>query len=126
EDNYDSDPATKPKSELGVFQARLLAAIQAYCKTATDTGVQGATYVVYNAAAYPYFAVDTNKNGVWDAGEATGPKFDTKTFRATFNYNFSVKEPGCWAHNPKYTLQVLYDSIQDLGGNLTGLVRPTP
>ena len=31
-----------------------------------------------------------------------------------------------WAHNPKYALQYLYDSIQDLGGNLTGLVRPTP
>jgi hypothetical protein len=126
EDNYDSDPTTKPKAELGVFQARLLAAIQAYCKTATDSGVTGANYVAYNAAAYPYFVVDANKNGVWDPGETTGPKFDTKTFRATFNYNFTVKEPGCWAHNPKYTLQILYDSIQDLGGNLTGLIRPTP
>jgi hypothetical protein len=124
EDNYDSNPATKPKAELGVFQARLYAAIQAYCKAKTDAATPGATYVVYNPAAYPYFVVDSNKNGVWDSNEATAPKFDTKAFRATFNYNFSIKEPGCWAHNPKYTLQILYDAIQDLGGNLTGLVRP--
>jgi hypothetical protein len=126
EDNYDGDAATKPKAEFGVFQARLLAAIQLWCKTKTDAAVPGANYVVYNPAAYPYFSVDTNKNGVWDAGETAAPKFDTKTFRATFNYNFSVKEPGAWAHNPKYAFQVLYDSIQDLGGNVTGLVRPVP
>jgi hypothetical protein len=124
EDNYDGDPATKPKAEYGVFQARLLAAIQAYCATATDNGVTGAKYVVYNPDAYPYFAVDTNKNGVWDPGETTAPKFDTKTFRASFNYNLSVKEPGGWAHNPRYVFQVLYDAIKDLNGNLTNLVRP--
>jgi hypothetical protein len=124
EDNWDGDPATKPKAEVGVFQARLLAAIQAYCKFATDNGVSGAKYVVYNPDAYPYFAVDNNKNGVWDPGETTAPKFDTKTFRATFNYNLTVKEPGAWAHNPRYTVQILYDGIQDLAGNLTGLVRP--
>jgi hypothetical protein len=126
EDNYDGNPATKPKAEYGVFQARLLAAIQAYCKAKTDAGVPGATYVVYNPDAYPYFTVDTNKNGVLDPGESTAPKFDTKAFRATFNYNYSVKEPGGWAHNPKYVFQVLYDSIKDLNGDLTGLVRPTP
>ena len=126
EDNYDGNAATKPKAELGVFQARLLSAIQLYCKTKADAGVPGANYVVYNGDAYPYFAIDKDKDGVWDPGETGAPKFDTKTFRATFNYNLSVKEPGSWAHNPKYTLQYLYDSIQDLGGDLTGLVRPTP
>jgi len=124
EDNYDNDPTTKPKAELGVFQARLLAAIQSYCAAKTDAGVSGASYVAYNGAAYPYFVKDTNKNGIAEASETGAPKFDTKTFRATFNYNFSVKEPGSWAHNPKYVLQVLYDSIQDLGGNVTGLTRP--
>ena len=124
EDNYDNDPATKPKAELGVFQARLLTTIQNYCKTAADAAVSGAQYVAYNGAAYPYFVKDANKNGVWDAGETTSVKFDTKAFRATFNYNFSVKEPGSWAHNPKYVLQVLYDAILDLGGSTTGLTRP--
>jgi len=124
EDNYDTNPATKPKAEFGVFQARLLSAIQLYCKGKTDAATPGANYVAYNGAAYPYFVIDTNKNGVADAGETGAPKFDTKAFRATFNYNFSVKEPGAWAHNPKYVLQILYDAILDMNGDTTGLTRP--
>jgi len=125
ESNYDSNPATKPKAEFGVFQARLLTAIQNYCKTKTDLGVSGATYVVYDASASPFFFVDSNKDGIRQPTEKTSTKWDSKGFRASFNYNYSVKEPGAWAHNPKYVLQVLYDSIQDMGGDLTGLVRPT-
>jgi hypothetical protein len=124
EDNYDNNPATKPKAELGVFQARLLTAIQNYCTNAKNLGVPGAVQVAYDPNTYPYFVKDNNGNGVADPGETTAPKFDTKTFRATFNYNFSVKEPGCWAHNPKYVLQILYDAIQDLGGSTAGLTRP--
>lgn len=124
EDNYDNDPTTKPKAELGVFQSRLLATVQAYCKTKTDAAVTGANYVVYDGSTYPYFIVDTNKDGVRQPTESGSPKFDTKTFRATFNYNFSIKEPGSWAHNPKYVLQILYDAIVDLGGDVTGLTRP--
>jgi hypothetical protein len=122
EDNYDGNPATKPKAEFGVFQARLLTAIQAYCKTKTDAGVTGATYVVYDGGFY----VDTNKDGIRQPTEKTSTKWDSKGFRASFNYHYSIKEPGAWAHNPKYVLQVLYDSILSLGGNVTGLVRPTP
>jgi hypothetical protein len=29
-----------------------------------------------------------------------------------------------WAHNNKYIVQILYDSIDDLDGDLTGLIRP--
>lgn len=123
QDDLDTDPTTRPKAELAVFQARLITALQAYCATAADSGVSGASYVAYGDG-YPYFVKDTNKNGVADPDERTGAKFDTKAFRASFNYNFSVKDPGAWAHNPKYVFQVLYDTIQDLGGDLTGLKRP--
>jgi hypothetical protein len=51
-------------------------------------------------------------------------KFDSESLRATFNYQYAQKEPGAWAHNNKYIVQVLYDSIEDLGGDLTGLIRP--
>jgi len=124
EDNYDNDPATKPKAELGVFQARLAAAIMNYCKTATDAGGLSATYVVYDGSANPYWFVDANKDGVRQTTETTGAKFDAKSMKAAFNYNFSIKEPGSWAHNPKFVLQELYDSIVDLGGDVTNLVRP--
>jgi len=124
EDNYDNDPATKPKAELAVFQARLLTAIQNYSAAANIAGKTGATYVVYDAAQNSYWFVDTNKDGIRQSTETSSPKFDAKALRATFNYNFSIKEPGSWAHNPKFVLQELYDSIEDLGGDLTNLVRP--
>lgn len=124
QDNYDNDPATKPKAEMAVFQARLLTAIKNYCAAANIAGKAGATYVVYDASANSYWFVDTNKDGIRQTTETSSPKFDAKALRATFNYNFSIKEPGSWAHNPKFVLQELYDSIEDLGGDLTNLVRP--
>jgi hypothetical protein len=126
EDNWDSDSGTKPKAEIAVFAVRLYAAIQTYCAAAADsmTPPAGASYVAYKGTAYPYWFKDTNKNGVVDNGEATSMKFDSKGLRAAFNYQYSQKEPGAWAHNNKYIVQVLYDSIEDLGGDLTGLIRP--
>ena len=44
--------------------------------------------------------------------------------KATHNYQISQKEHGAWAHNFDYMSQLLYDSIEDLGGNVSGLIRP--
>jgi hypothetical protein len=44
--------------------------------------------------------------------------------RAAYNYQWVQKDPGAFAHNGKYILQVLYDSIADIGGDVTGLTRP--
>ena len=126
EDNWDTDPATKPKAEVAVFAARLLAALQGYCAAAADGGSlpAGASYVAYNGVAYPYWFKDTNKNGMVDPSEASAMKFDSRSLRAAFNYQYYQKEPGAWAHNNRYIVQILYDSIQDLGGNTAGLTRP--
>ena len=50
--------------------------------------------------------------------------WDPALLKASFNYQFWQKEPGAWAHNTHYVLQLLYDSIEDLGGDLSGLTRP--
>ncbi|HEY5450118.1 MAG TPA: hypothetical protein VIQ54_15290, partial [Polyangia bacterium] len=120
------DPATPPKAEVAAIAGRLLAAIQAYCAAAADslTPPTGASYTAYNPASYPYWFKDTNKNGVVDAGETTAMKFDSKSLRAAFNYQYYQKEPGAWAHNFDYMAQLLYDGIADLGGSVTGLTRP--
>ena len=44
--------------------------------------------------------------------------------KAAFNYQMSRKEPGAWAHNFNYMAELLYDSVEDLGGSVAGLVRP--
>jgi hypothetical protein len=126
EDNWDNDPATKPKAEVAVFAARLLAALQAYCAAAADslTPPSGASYVAYSPSAYPYWFKDTNENGVVDAGETAAMRFDSKSLRAAFNYQFVQKEPGAWAHNNPYIVQILFDSIEDLGASTAGLTRP--
>jgi hypothetical protein len=126
EDNWDGDPTTKPKAEVAGIAARLYAAIKAYCAAAADAGSppSGASYCAYNGAAYPYWYKDTNRNGAVDSDETTAMKFDSKSLRAAYNYQYYQKEPGAWAHNNAYIVQILFDSIQDLGGDVTGLTRP--
>ena len=47
-----------------------------------------------------------------------------RLMRAVYNYQYSTLDSGGYSHNPHYTLQLLYDSIDDLGGSLSGLIRP--
>jgi hypothetical protein len=113
--DYDGDGnATEPlRDEVATFGERLWAAIEAYA-AANMLGP-----IFYDAHAYPYFMKALpggygNRFTNWDYAIAL----------AAFNYQYWQKEPGAWAHNTEYILQLLYDSIEDLGGNLAGLTRP--
>ena len=70
-------------------------------------------------AAYPYWFVDADKDGKADMGDK-GPvgynAWTPRLLKAAYNYQYSIKDPGAFAHNPKYVMQFLYDSIKDLGG----------
>ncbi len=44
--------------------------------------------------------------------------------RAAYNYQWVQKDPGAFAHNGKYILQIMYDSLKDLGGNVSKMTRP--
>jgi hypothetical protein len=44
--------------------------------------------------------------------------------KAAFNYQLSRVEHGAWAHNFSYMGQLLYDSVADLGGDVSKLTRP--
>ncbi len=78
--------------------------------------------------SYPYFFADTNGNGTVDADEATGgngyKNWTPNLLRAAYNYQYSVKDPGVFAHNPDYIMQVLYDSIEAVGGDVSTFTRP--
>lgn len=108
------------------LRARLSAAIMTY---ATEVG-GGA--IVYSDAAYPYFFNDLNANGAVDEGEAAFPNryqsWTPRLLRAAYNYQFASKDPGAFAHNPHYTVQLLIDSLSDLAKvssvDVTGLARP--
>ena len=73
--------------------------------------------------AYPYFFIDTNDNGTVDADEANSDNryasWTGRLLKAAYNYQLSVKDPGAFAHNAKYVIELLYDSIADLNTKLT-------
>jgi|GEM_PF-57025 len=105
----------------GLIQALYLQ-MQSYCTNTLSSSI------VYDANAYPYFFKDTNGNGLVDAGEATNANkytaWNASLMKAAFNFQFAKKEAGGWAHNTKYVVQLLIDSIEDLGGDVDGYTRP--
>ena len=117
--DYDGDnSATETlKAELDGMAARLLAAMQA---TANPK--------ICYAGSHPFFFIDTNGNGTCDGNETASTNsykpFTPALVKAAFNYQLQHVEPGGWAHNFKYMGQLLYDAIEDVGGDVVGLTRP--
>jgi hypothetical protein len=104
---------------------RLLLAIQAYATANSPARI------AYDPATYPYWFKDLNANGVVDANEAVNSNrfnvFDNALLKAAYNYQVVQKEPCGYIHNAKYHIQLLFDSIADLGGSTvspTVLTRP--
>jgi hypothetical protein len=111
--DYDGDGDTSESiaSELLGLQEILYGAIQAYAKDVAGTGI------VYDATAYPYFFADADGDGTPDAGENGPVRYSTWTprlLKAAYNYQDSAKDPGAFAHNAKYMIQLMYDSVEDL------------
>jgi hypothetical protein len=113
--NGNGDLTEPIAAEMGSFYDALLVQIQDY---ATNTL---GTPIAYNSGAYPYWFIDTNANGVADPEESNRDNayatWTPNLLRAAYNYQYVTKDPGAFAHNPDYVMQVLYDSIQALGGD---------
>jgi hypothetical protein len=102
------------KTEIDGLAAKLFAAMQAYA-----TQVAGLS-LCYSNTAYPYFFTDTNADGTCgNTGDASYNKFTPRLLRAAFNYKWYQAEPGAWAHNPRYMIELLWDGITDLNAGLT-------
>jgi len=99
--------------EVESLRNRLYAAIVSYGKTVAGKDI------VYDSHVHPYFFIDTNGNGTADKDEVRVPNrynaWTPRLLKAAYNYQFVAKDPGAYAHNPTYTLQILYDSLADLG-----------
>ena len=119
------------KDEIAGQAATLMTAIKNYALTKAGGAI------CYDAATNPYWFKDnglgggTAADGICQTGEMVSTNaygasgagwFTPRLLRATFNYQIYVKEPGAWAHNPRYIIEMLYDSIRDLNlalGNTT-------
>lgn len=84
--------------------------------------------IVYTSASHPYFFNDTNGNGQPDPDEINNDNrfvsWSPRLLRAAYNYQYVSKDPGGFAHNADYIMQLLYDSIRDTGGPVQGMTRP--
>ena len=113
----DGDTAEGMAHELEGLSVLIYAAIQQYATEVAGAGI------VYDSHSYPYWFEDDNGNGEVDPGEASfGNRYGSWTARlvkATYNYQFYKKDTGAYAHNPKYVVELLHDSINDLNGALT-------
>lgn len=126
--DYDGDGDTSEglKGEIDTLKEILYTAIQMYAKD-----VAGAP-IVYSDAAFPYFFIDTNGDGNATPDESVYPNryvsFTPRLLQATYNYQYAKKDPGGYAHNGKYIIQVLYDSLLDLSSQvqveMVNLKRP--
>ena len=100
-------------AEIEGLKAKLLTEIQAYATGTIGTGI------CYANANYPYFFKDTNGDGACDTTEAAYANryagiLTSRLVRAGYNYQYAWKDPGAFAHNAKYVIQLLVDSIGDL------------
>ncbi|MFZ2488564.1 MAG: hypothetical protein WAZ19_10625 [Anaerolineae bacterium] len=119
----DGDATEGMGSEIQAYSEKLYAAIQDYASKVSGKAI------VYKAAAYPYFFEDTDGNGEIGEGEEGYTAWTPRLLKAAYNYQYVQKDPGAFAHNGKYVIQFLYDSINSLGQggatvDMTGLVRP--
>jgi hypothetical protein len=110
--------------EIATVHEQLFTALQAY---AADTL---GTPILYAPAAYPYWYIDTNANGVADPDELNEdnryPNWTPALLRAAYNYQYVAKDPGAFAHNSRYILQVLYDSLAAIGGEEAAAAMTRP
>lgn len=111
-DDFDGDGDVEEgmRGEIEGLTELLYAAMQAYSAENEDM-----PEVVYNPSRYPYF---------FDTEGERFSSWNPELLRAAYNYQYAQKDPGAFAHNATYVIQVLYDSIQSLGGDVTGLTRP--
>jgi hypothetical protein len=110
EADYDGDGDVEEGvfEETGGLQEILYGSIQAYAKETAGAPI------VYNPVAYPYWFGDANENGTADEGEEAYASWTPRLLKAAYNYQVANKDPGEFAHNGKYIIQLLYDSLEDL------------
>src|SRR3990172_438858 len=124
DEDYDGDGNVEEGlyGELDTFREKLYAAIQAHARGQVEFGI------VYNPAAYPYFFLDADDDGQPDKNDQGASigynKWTPRLLKAAYNYQYSQKDPGAFAHNGKYVIQFLYDSLKDVGGDVKGMTRP--
>ncbi len=111
--DYDADGDAEEgiAFELSGLAGKVYAAMQDYAEANGNP-------LVYASSAYPYYFNDLNGNGIADPGEINYgnryQSFTARLLRASYNYQYWQKDPGLHAHNAKYAIEFLYDTLADM------------
>lgn len=92
-------------AEISALSETLMEAIGTYSVNIIES------QIAY-ADQHPYFFY---AEGHENAGAAYA-SWTPRMLRAAYNYKFVTSDPGAYAHNPHYAIQLLHDSITDLAG----------
>jgi hypothetical protein len=88
------------------------------------------------SATYPNWFIDGDGSGVCETVETAQSNayasWTPRLVRAAYNYQFIQNDPGAYAHNAKYAIQLLHDTLADVNSalvntiDLSALVRNDP
>jgi len=126
--DFDGDTDNKEgiAAEIETLHTALGEAIMDYSANTTKKPI------VYGPGSYPYYFNDLNNNRHPDKDESIYPNryqsWTPRLLRAAYNYQFAAVDTGAYSHNPKYIIQLLYDSLEDLdtggGEAVANFTRP--
>jgi len=112
----DGDITEGIASEIQALHSSLGAAISVYAQKISGSSI------LYSAHQYPYYFNDTNNNLEPDEDELQYPNryssWTPRLLRAAYNYQYVAKDTGAYVHNPKYVLQLLFDSLESLSAKM--------
>jgi hypothetical protein len=77
-------------------------------------GTEGVELLQYEDRRPYFFNEDGEEYSTWTP----------RLLQAAFNYHYVVNEPGGYAHHSRYQLQLMHDSLEDLGTDTRLLTRP--
>ncbi|RKH11471.1 Ig-like domain-containing protein [Corallococcus sp. CA053C] len=100
--------------EIQGLREKLLASLQRYGAERSQPLCYGDTH--------PYWFRDTDKDGTCSAAESVAANafasWTPRLQKAAYNYQLSKVDPGAFAHNAKYIIQLLHDSTQSVNQGL--------
>jgi hypothetical protein len=113
--DYDADGNVKEslKDEIGGLRDTLDAQIRLYVKTTAGVAV------LFDGS---YYYKDLNANGILDANETSSSnryQGNAVWLRAAYNLKTSYSDPHGFIHNARYVAELLVDSIQHVGGDIS-------
>lgn len=111
--SYDGsgDTSVGIRSDIRGNAERLMNMIRAYSDNVVGSPV------IYDGTRYPYFFADANGDGIIDMVDGRPVAYASwtpRSIRTAYNWKLVTADPGNFAHNPHYALELLYDSIEDL------------